>query len=133
MSESPFSAIQFIAEKRIEEAMAQGEFDNLPGKGRPLDLEDDTFVPEDLRMAYKILRNANCLAPELEERKTINHILDLLENCSDEKERLAGMQKARFLVERSRIRYRRHIRLEEDDPYYSQVIQRLTKLKKNQS
>jgi hypothetical protein len=59
----PFSR---VAENRIREAMAQGEFDNLPGAGRPLDLEDYFATPEDLRMAYSILRNANCRPAEVE-------------------------------------------------------------------
>ena len=130
MSDSPFSAIQYIAERRIEESLARGEFDDLPGKGKPLDLEDLSNVPEELRMAYKILKNAGCLSPELQERKDITRMLDLLEACEDEKERVQGMQKLRFLVERSKMRFKRSILLEQDDPYYAQVVERLSKLEK---
>ncbi|MGC8938442.1 MAG: DnaJ family domain-containing protein, partial [Thermodesulfovibrio sp.] len=42
-----------IAEEKIREAMQQGIFDNLPNKGKPLELEDFSWVPEDLRLAYK--------------------------------------------------------------------------------
>jgi hypothetical protein len=59
----PFSR---IAESRIREAMEQGQFDNLPGAGQPLNLEDYFSTPEDLRMAYSILRNANCAPAEVE-------------------------------------------------------------------
>jgi hypothetical protein len=59
----PFSR---IAEQRIREAIAKGEFDNLPGAGRPLDFEDYFSTPEDLRMAYSILKNANCAPAEVE-------------------------------------------------------------------
>ncbi|MBQ7609395.1 MAG: DUF1992 domain-containing protein [Desulfovibrionaceae bacterium] len=128
MQEFPFSAIQYIAEKRIAEAMDKGEFDNLPGRGKPLEIEDLSAVPEDLRMAYKILKNAGCLTPELEERKTITSTLELLEGLTDERERLCGMQKLRLLIERSRARYKRDIRLEQDDPYYADVIARLTRI-----
>ena len=55
-----------IAENRIREAMEQGEFDNLPGAGQPLSLEDYFSTPEDLRMAYSILKNANCRPLEVE-------------------------------------------------------------------
>ena len=55
-----------IAENRIREAMAQGEFDNLPGAGQPLSLEDYFSTPEDLRMAYSVLKNANCRPLEVE-------------------------------------------------------------------
>jgi hypothetical protein len=57
-------AFELIAERKIEEALARGEFDGLPGEGRPLDLDDDdALVPEDLRMAYRILKNAG-FAPQ---------------------------------------------------------------------
>ena len=130
MTESPLSAIQFIAEKRIEEAMAKGEFDNLPGQGKPLDLEDMSNVPEELRMAYKILRNAGCIAPEIQERKDITRLLDLLEECSDEKERVAGMQKLKFMIERSKLKFQRNIILEQEDPYYAQILERISHIEK---
>lgn len=49
---------ELLAEKKILEAASRGELDDLPGAGRPLDLEDDALVPEDLRMASRILKNA---------------------------------------------------------------------------
>lgn len=61
-------ALDLLAERKIEEALARGEFDGLPGAGRPLDLDDDALVPEDLRMAYRILRNAGFAPRELEAR-----------------------------------------------------------------
>jgi hypothetical protein len=45
-----------IAERKIREAMENGELDNLPGQGEPLNLEDDSHIPEDLRMAYKVFK-----------------------------------------------------------------------------
>src|ERR1041385_3431974 len=48
-----------IAEERIQKAQEEGLFDNLEGRGKPLDLDDDSWVPEDLRLTYKILKNAN--------------------------------------------------------------------------
>ncbi|MBW1998217.1 MAG: DUF1992 domain-containing protein, partial [Deltaproteobacteria bacterium] len=53
-----------IVEQRIQEALENGDFDNLSGKGRHLVLEDDSNVPEALHLAYKILKNADCLTPE---------------------------------------------------------------------
>jgi DnaJ homologue, subfamily C, member 28, conserved domain len=60
-----------IAENRILEAIEAGLFDNLQGKGQPLNLEDDSHIPLELRMAYKIMKNADCLPPELELRQEI--------------------------------------------------------------
>ena len=58
--------LEFIAEQKIAEAIAKGELDDLPGAGRPLELDDERLVPEELRVAYRILKNAGCLPPELE-------------------------------------------------------------------
>lgn len=59
--------------RTIDEAARDGFFDNLPGSGRPLDLSDDDnpFVPEDMRLAYRILRNAGYSLPWIELRKDI--------------------------------------------------------------
>ena len=54
-----------IAEQRIQEAVARGELDNLSLKGEPIPLEDLSAVPEELRMGYKILKNAGVLPEEL--------------------------------------------------------------------
>jgi DnaJ homologue, subfamily C, member 28, conserved domain len=61
----------WLAEKKIAEALARGEFDNLPGAGRPLALDDDALVPEDLRLAYRILKNAGFVPPAVEARREI--------------------------------------------------------------
>ena len=129
MSElSPLSAIQLMAEKKIAQAQEEGQFDNLPGSGRPLELEDMSGVPEELRMAYKVLKNAGCLPPELQERKDISRLVDLLEHCQDEKEKLRQMHRLRFMIERSRMRFGRNLHLEAADQYYEDILRRLAKL-----
>ena len=80
---------QRIAEQRILEAQRKGEFDNLPGKGKPLELEDLSWVPEELRIGYHVLKNAHVLPPEAELRKDIHTLEDLLKHVEDEGERLA--------------------------------------------
>ena len=72
--------LDFLAEQRIAEAIANGELDALPGEGRPLELEDDALVPEELRLAYRMLKNAGFVPPEVQ---TLNEIAEL--------ERLAGL------------------------------------------
>jgi hypothetical protein len=59
----PFSR---IAENRIQEAMASGEFEKLPGAGKPLNLEEYFSTPGDVRVAYSILKTANCIPAEVE-------------------------------------------------------------------
>jgi len=63
------SAFDRIAEERIARAVADGEFDRLPGAGRPLELDDDLLVPAEVRMSNRILKNAGCIPPELEALK----------------------------------------------------------------
>ena len=86
----PTGAVGFIerlAEQRILEAQRNGEFDDLAGKGKPLPLEELISVPEDLRMAYHVLKNANVLPPEAELLNDIHILEDLLKHVEDEGER----------------------------------------------
>jgi hypothetical protein len=78
-----------IAEERIREAQQAGVFDNLPGKGKPLEFEDLSWVPEDLRIGYHVLKNAHVLPPEAELLKDIHILEDLLKYVEDETERKA--------------------------------------------
>ena len=54
-----------LAERHIAAARDRGELDNLPGAGRPLALEDDSMVPEELRAAYRLMKNAGLIPQEL--------------------------------------------------------------------
>jgi hypothetical protein len=80
---------QRIAEQRILEAQRNGAFDDLPGKGKPLELEDLSWVPDELRVGYHVLKNANVLPPEAELLKDIHTLEDLLKHVEDEGERRA--------------------------------------------
>ena len=85
-----------IAERKIVEAIAAGELDNLPGAGRPLELDADSYVPEDLRAAYRVLRNAGYIPPEVQ---TLNRIAELerLVKEAPEDERLHVLKKIALL------------------------------------
>jgi hypothetical protein len=76
-----------IVERRIAEAMVRGELDNLPGAGRPLDLDDDALVPEELRVAHRILKNAGFLPPAMAARREIADAAALLRRAVDDSER----------------------------------------------
>ena len=71
----------------IQEAMRRGEFDNLPGKGKPIDLTDYFNTPEDFRLAYSIMKNAGVLPEEVEILKEIEALNNQLEACTDENQR----------------------------------------------
>ena len=68
-----------IVEERIRKAQNKGEFENLVGSGRPLKFHSDLFVPEELRLAYKILKNADCVPPEIELKKEIEKLKEELQ------------------------------------------------------
>jgi hypothetical protein len=76
-----------IAEQKIREAMERGEFDNLAYHGKPLKLDDLTGVPAHLRMGYKILKNAGILPEEMQLKKEIVTLQELLDACYDTTER----------------------------------------------
>jgi hypothetical protein len=78
-----------LAERKIAEAVSRGELDDLPGAGRPLELDDDASVPEDLRVAYRILKNAGFVPPEVHQLNRIAELERLLkENLSERDELL---------------------------------------------
>ena len=71
-----------LVENRITEAIARGEFDDLPGAGKPLELDDDALVPAEDRMAFRILKNAGCVPPEVERFAEVERLLAML-GCDD--------------------------------------------------
>jgi DnaJ homologue, subfamily C, member 28, conserved domain len=75
--------IRSIADRKIREAMEQGLFDDLPGKGKPLHIEELPGVPEELRMAYKLLRDAGVLPEEMAVRKGVSRLRELIDACTD--------------------------------------------------
>jgi hypothetical protein len=89
-----------IAEERIRRAMEEGEFENLANRGKPLHLEDDAFVPEDLRAAYRVLKNAGCIPPELDLRREIVSLKELIERLDDDRERLRKIRELNFKIMR---------------------------------
>lgn len=85
--------ISILAEEKISEGVKNGAFDNLPGKGRPLELEDLSGVPEELRTGYKMMKNAGFLPEELQIRKEMATLNDLIRCCDDERERASLNQR----------------------------------------
>ncbi|MBW2013066.1 MAG: DUF1992 domain-containing protein [Deltaproteobacteria bacterium] len=87
-----------IIEERILTAQKRGEFENLPGAGKPLKFEDDSFVSEELRLAYKILKNADCVPVEIELKKEIKQTEDLLASMQETSEKYRTLKKLNFLI-----------------------------------
>ena len=90
-----------LAEERIEEARRRGEFDDLPGQGRPLQLEEDNpFVPEELRTALRLLKNAGFIPPEVALRREIGSVEALLREATTREQREAASARLRLLLQR---------------------------------
>jgi len=113
-----------IAERRIHEAQERGEFDDLPGAGAPLDLGDDALVPEDLRVAYRMLKNAGFLPPELEAHREILEIEQLLQRVGDVSGRARLLSRINFLVSRSAAG-KHHGDLRVEQAYLENIAERL--------
>jgi hypothetical protein len=90
--------IERIAEERIRAAHDSGLFDDLPGRGKPLQLDDDSAVPEELRLTYKILKNAGYLPIEMEIRKEIYNLHQLINAAVDEETRRELRRELSFLL-----------------------------------
>jgi hypothetical protein len=90
--------IDKLAEEKIAEAIGRGELDNLPGAGKPLQLDDDTLVPEDLRAGFRLLKNAGYLAPGLELRKEIGSVEGLIAQARSLEERSVLNRRLRYLM-----------------------------------
>jgi hypothetical protein len=89
-------AFKKIAERKIQEAIRNGEFDNLLNRGRPIDLDEDCLVPPELRMAYRVLKNSGCVPPELEVRNEIISLRSMINSLDDDKERMKKIRELNF-------------------------------------
>jgi hypothetical protein len=105
-----------IAEQKIREAMERGEFDHLAYEGKPLNLDDLSGVPETLRMGYRILKNAGVLPPEMQLKKDIVALHDLLKACYDDDER----QSLHQTLSEKMLRYTMMMERQFHKPAYSQ-------------
>jgi Domain of unknown function (DUF1992) len=77
-------SIEKFVEDQIKKAMAEGEFDNLPGKGKPIDLDAYFQTPEDLRICYSILKGGSFVPEEVQMLKDIEALREQLASCTDE-------------------------------------------------
>lgn len=96
MAKSALPGFALIVENRITEAIARGELDNLPGAGKPLDLDDDRLIPEEERIAVRIMKNAGCVPPEVERFAEMERLLASLD--ADSTDAAAGRRLRALLV-----------------------------------
>jgi len=116
--------LAFIAEQRIAQAIEKGELKTSGWKNRPLPLDDDHLVPDDLKMAYKLLKNAGYLPPEIEARKEITRLEQLIAKTEDEHQRLQQMRKLSVLMMKVEANRRTPANIAHDDEYFRKVVER---------
>ncbi len=115
-----------IAERRIAEAMLNGEFDDLANKGKPIQFEDETWIPEDLRMAYRFLKNAGCIPPELEIRNEVVNLCELLNTLDDDKERLKKIRELNFKLMKLNMNRKKPLTFEDFPEYEGKILDKIT-------
>ncbi|MDY0162090.1 DUF1992 domain-containing protein [Desulfobotulus sp.] len=113
-----------IAEEKILEAQKRGLFSNLPGSGAPLPPEDIP-IPEDLRMAYRMLKSADFLPPELELRKEIHSTRELLEAVPEIANKQKILTKLNVMIRKLNILQPARLDREMPEYYLPQILERL--------
>ena len=126
-----FTGFSRIIEERIRKAQKKGVFENLEGSGKPLNLENDSHIAEDLRLAHKILKNANCLPPEIELKKEIKRTEDLLDGMQDTAQKHRTMKKLNYLIIKLNTDRDTSIELEMPQQYSLKLVERLESKKEN--
>lgn len=122
-----FSIIQTIAERKIQEAMAEGSLPDLSHwKDKPLPQDENLAkVAPDLRLAFKLLKNAGYIPEGLVLHKEILHTEELLRHASDEQDKLRHLRRISVLRTKMETCHGRSIHLDEDGPYFSRVVEQL--------
>ena len=90
--------IDKLAEEKISEAIRCGELDNLSGAGKPLRLDDDALIPEELRAGFRLLKNSGYLPPDLDLRKEIGSVETLIVQARSLEEREVLNRRLRYLL-----------------------------------
>lgn len=119
-------SLTLLAEQKIAQAMKEKDFNSPKWKNKPLPLDDDRFVPDDLKMAYKILKNSGYLPPEIEDRKEVQRLEDLIAKTEDEHERLKQMKKLNVLMMKIDASRPSSSNIAEQQDYYRKVVERIS-------
>jgi hypothetical protein len=118
--------ITFVAEQRISQAIEKGELKSTGWENKPLKLDDDHMVPADLKLAYKMMKNAGYLPPELETRKEISRLEQLISKTEDEHQRVQQMRKLSVLLMKVDATRTTPVNIACDDEYYRKIVERTT-------
>jgi hypothetical protein len=115
-----------LVEQRILEAQARGEFDRLPGAGRPMDLDEDPLIPDDLRVAWRVLKNAGFVPPEVEALRRLRDAAAEMDRATDRAAKDRALRKLQALslaLGESRPGRQRGLFVEAH--YYAKIVSKL--------
>ncbi len=115
-----------IAERKIVEALKKSNFASEKWKNKPLPLDDDKNIPDDLKMAYKIMKNSGYLPPEIVEKKEVQRLEELIAATEDEHERLKQMKKLNVLLMKIDEARTTPSNMANQDDYYRKIVERIT-------
>ncbi len=119
-------SLRLIAERKIAKAIKEGTLNTEGWKGRPLPMEDDHLIPADLKMAYKMLKNAGFVPPEIEAKKKIHKLEEMIAQTEDEHVRIKQLKKLDILLLKLNVQMNRPINLEEHKKYHGKVVEKIT-------
>ena len=120
-----FPGFEKIIEDRIRRAQQKGKFENLEGTGKPLIFDSDNHVASELRLAYKILKNADCLPAEIQLKKEIKRTEDLLSGMEKTAEKYRTLQKLNFLIMKLNSMTNLPVNREMPQKYSARLVERL--------
>ena len=105
--------------------MQKGDFENLAGKGKPLVIDDDSHIPNELRMAYKIMKNAGFIPPEVDERKAILKLNDLIATMDEGERRERKVKELNYRILKFNMGRKRPLYLDEHPGYRDKLYDKL--------
>jgi hypothetical protein len=120
--------ISRLAEQRIRQAQEEGLFEDLESAGRPLVFEDETWIPEDLRIAYRMLKGAGFVPPELELRNEIINLRSLVETIDDDRERMKKLMELNFKLLSFNLSRKKPLQIEDFPEYEYRVASKISGL-----
>lgn len=118
----PMSLLERLADAHIDAAAERGEFDHLPGAGKPLGLDDARGVPVELRAGYRLLKNAGFVPPEIQAHRELRDIEDLLRMARPDRPDETARLTRRLRWLETRLRESRRGRALLADPVYAGAI-----------
>ena len=119
-------SLRLIAERKISKAIKEGTLNTEGWQGRPLPMEDDHLIPADLKMAYKMLKNAGFVPPEIEAKKEIHKLEEMIAQTEDEHIRIKQLKKLDILFLKLNVQMNRPINLEANKKYHGKVVEKIT-------